>query len=96
MAMKRKESSGKPIMKYATAVPGIKVRSPIADDVSSAQKAASTEYVLFALSCLNRALALLKWYTCNKERQKDEGEKEGSEGVVVEEGDGKGKGLNKL
>jgi hypothetical protein len=49
-------------MKYATAVPGMKVRSATVDTVSSAKKAASTEYVLFALSCLNRALALLKWY----------------------------------
>ena len=80
MAMKRKESEGKPIMKYATAVPGMKVRSPIADDVSSAQKAASTEYVLFALSCLNRALALLKWYICNGEIQKD---KDKDKGVKV-------------
>ena len=53
------------------------MRSPIADNVSSAQKAASTEYVLFALSCLNRALALLKWYTCNRERQKDKEKKKG-------------------
>lgn len=48
-------------MKYEIMDPGMKEISPIGVDVISAQKAASTEYVLFALSCLNRALALLKW-----------------------------------
>lgn len=61
-------------MKYEIMDPGIKEISPIGVDVISAKKAASTEYVLFALSCLNRALALLKWYTCSskkKEKGKD-------------------------
>ena len=64
-------------MKYEIMDPGIKEISPIGVDVISAQKAASTEYVLFALSCLNRALALLKWYTCNREREKDKDKDKG-------------------
>ena len=47
-------------MKYVTAVPGMKVRSPIEVVVSSARNAAGTEYVLFAFSWRNRALALLR------------------------------------
>ena len=50
-------------MKYEIMVPGMKQIRPMGVVVSSAAKAGSTEYVLFALSCLNRALPLLKWYT---------------------------------
>ena len=48
--MKGYDSFPKPIMKYVTAVPGMKVRSPIEVVVSSARNAAGTEYVLFAFS----------------------------------------------
>ena len=58
--MKGYASLGKPIMKYETALPGITDKSPIAEVVRSAKNVASTETVLFALSCLNRALARLR------------------------------------
>lgn len=50
MIRKGYDSLGKPIMKYVTVIPGITVRSPIEVVVSSARKAADTEYVLFAFS----------------------------------------------
>jgi hypothetical protein len=58
--MKGNVELGKPAMKYAIAVPGIKVKRPIAVVVRSAKNTASTETVLLALSCLNSALPRLR------------------------------------
>lgn len=54
-------SLGNPIMKYVIAVAGtIVIKTADEVKIRSARKAASTEYVLFDLSCLNNALALLR------------------------------------
>ena len=50
-------------MKYAIATDGtMKMKTAVAVKSKSAIKAASTLYELFAFSCLNNALHLLRWY----------------------------------